>query len=149
MTRSSRNLLKVLILPIVIWAATISVSAVAQEDPIDQGLTGPALARALGLDPVTDNVVFGCTYFVEAGDLGYCVDSMVKDGYDAWRLYVLLNGGPFTATEERIFWIQDEIRRLAADPAFVNETNPAIPQRIRELEAELQSYCGVTEYYTC
>jgi hypothetical protein len=100
---------------LLLMGVVVSLAAGAQEDPIDQGLTGPQLAEALGLEPVTENVVKGCNYFAEAGDVGYCLDSAVRDGLDPSQLYALLNKEPFTETEARIAQIQDEIWRLGSD----------------------------------
>lgn len=126
----------------------VSLTASAQEDPIEQGLTGPQLAKALGLEPVTDNVVEGCNVFVEAeGGVGYCLDSAVKDGHDPSQLYALLNDEPFTEIEARIAQIQDEIRLLGSDPAV--ETDPTISARIQQLAEELAVLCGMTDSILC
>jgi hypothetical protein len=132
---------------LLLMGVVVSLAAGAQEDPIDQGLTGPHLAEALGLEPVTENVVKGCNYFAEAGDVGYCLDSAVRDGLDPSQLYVLLNKEPFNETEARIAQIQDEIWRLGSDPAV--ETDPSISARLHQLAEELGALCATTDSILC
>jgi hypothetical protein len=93
-----------------------------------QPLLGQALGKYLGLEPQTWPVP-GCQYFAEfAGDVGYCLDSVVTSEWEGILLAKRINGEVPSPLEEQILRLELDIANLPESPEDPNRRDEMLHQ---------------------
>jgi hypothetical protein len=84
------------------------------EGPPDNRTTGHDLAKALGLEPITEWPVTGCSYLAEAEEgVAYCLDAVASNEHDAWVLMERIRGSVPSVLEEQIYALEAELVALS------------------------------------
>lgn len=90
-----------------LWGMGIQVGS-AQQDSSD-GLTGPALAEALGLE-LHEDFFYGCDTYatreIDGSMAGWCVDEVADSDYEAWELAHRLIGDPPTELDRQVYELE-------------------------------------------
>jgi hypothetical protein len=99
-------------------------------------LLGTALADSLGLTPITEFPVTGCSYFIrlQSGS-GYCLDPVVDTDHDAQMLMIQISGRQPTNIDERIFNLQQQMEALPSDESY-DAQRAAFAQEIEKLREQ-------------
>jgi hypothetical protein len=102
---------------------------------VPKGLTGEALAEALGL-ALQSSWTPGCAHYVEVEEsgAGYCLDAAVRSNFEAWDVGNRLRELERSDLDRRIFMLADRIARAseAGDTAMVERLSAEVQTLIEE-----------------